>query len=251
MKARHLSRSGWTALLIGGAAAVLLLLLVPNAWASSHSAERSFSVPWAAPGGEVEVTVAVSGYGTVGQLVETLPAGFAYQRSNLYDAAVEVDGQTVYFTLYRDDSVVYTVSAPETEGPYTFSGILKDEHREERAVEGLTTISFGPPPTPTPTPEPTATPTPIPTPASTPGPTLTPEPTATPTPTFTPEPTDTPTPTPTAAPTATPEATATPVPEPVEQGGLPEWAGVALALGALAALAVIAAAIAARRRRTR
>ena len=185
--------------------------------ATSHSAVRSFSAPWVLPGGRLEVTIAVSDYGGFGQVVETLPSGFSYEGSDLSEAAVAVEGQTVAFTLLGDERFTYTVAAPSAEGSHSFSGVLLDSHRVDQAVGGDSSIRVGPAPTPTPTPEPTPRPhrsrrlrphrsrQPTPTPEPTATPTL--EPTATPTP----EPTPTPTPEPTA--TSTPEpATAIPTP---------------------------------------
>ena len=189
--------------------------------ATSHSAVRSFSAPWVLPGGALEVTITAAGYGGFGQVVETRPAGFSYEGSDLSEAAVAVEGQTVAFTLLGDERFTYTVAAPSAEGVYSFSGVLLDANRTEQAVGGDSSIRVGPAPTPTPQPpQPTATPTPAPTATPTPEPTATPtpEPTATPTPeptaTPTPEPTATPTPEPTATPTPEPTATATPTPEP-------------------------------------
>ena len=202
-------RKALAVLAAAGAALGIVGLLHPAPVdATSHSAVRSFSAPWVLPGGRLEVTIAVSDYGGFGQVVETLPSGFSYEGSNLSEAAVAVDGQTVAFTLLGDERFTYTVAAPSAEGPHSFSGVLLDSHRIEQAVGGDSSIRVGPEPTPTP--EPTATPIPEPTPTPTPEPTLTPtpEPTATPTP----EPTATPTPEPTATPA--PEPTATPAPEP-------------------------------------
>ena len=184
--------------------------------ATSHSSVRSFSAPWVLPGGALEVTITAAGYGGLGQVVETLPAGFSYQGSDLSEFAVAVEDQTVAFTLLADERFTYRVTAPSATGVYSFSGILRDVNKAEEAVEGDSSIRVGPPPTPTP--EPTHTPTPEPTHTPTPEPTHTPtpEPTHTPTPepthTPTPEPTHTPTPEPTSTPT--PEPTPTPTPEP-------------------------------------
>ena len=189
--------------------------------ATSHGAVRSFSAPWVLPGGALEVTITAAGYGGFGQVVETLPSGFSYEGSDLSDAAVKVEGQTVAFTLLGDERFTYTVAAPSAEGVYAFSGVLRDADRAEEAVGGDSSIRVGPPPTPTPTPAPTATPVPTPTPTPVPMATPTPVPTATPTPaptaTPTPAPAPTATPTPVPAPTftPTPEPTATPTPEPV------------------------------------
>ena len=201
--------------------------------ATSHSAVRSFSAPWVLPGGRLEVTIAVSDYGGFGQVVETLPSGFSYEGSNLSEAAVAVDGQTVAFTLLGDERFTYTVAAPSAEGPHSFSGVLLDSHRIEQAVGGDSSIRVGPEPTPTP--EPTATPIPEPTPTPTPEPTLTPtpEPTATPTP----EPTATPTP----EPTPTRSRSVAPPPPPTsepEEGPL-IWLIALLGVGVLLAIVVI------------
>ena len=144
--------------------------LLPSApvEATSHSAVRSFSAPWVLPGGQLEVTVAVSGYGPFGQVVETLPEGFSYEGSDLSEAAVAVEGQTVAFTLLGDERTSYTVAAPSAEGSYSFTGVLLDANKDEQAVGGDSSIRVGPEPTPTPTPEPTPTPTPEPTPTPTP-----------------------------------------------------------------------------------
>ena len=184
--------------------------------ATAHSAVRSFSAPWVLPGGRLEVTIAVSDYGGFGQVVETLPSGFSYEGSDLSEAAVAVEGQTVAFTLLGDERFTYTVAAPSAEGSHSFAGVLLDSHRVDQAVGGDSSIRVGPAPTPTPEPTATSTPEPTPTPTLEPTATPTPEPTATPTPeptaTPTPEPTATPTPEPT--PTPTPEPTATSTPEP-------------------------------------
>ena len=181
--------------------------------ATSHSAVRSFAAPWVLPDGWLEVTIAVSDYGPFGQVVETLPSGFNYEGSDLSEAAVTVEGQTVAFTLLEDEQFTYTVSAPSAEGSYSFSGVLLDTDKVAAPVGGAYTIRVGPAPTPeptpTPAPEPTATPTPAPTATPTPKPTATPTPKPTATPT--PKPTATPTPEPAATPT--PEPTASPMPE--------------------------------------
>ena len=230
--------------------------------ATSHMAVRSFSAPWTLPGGTLEVTITAAGYGGFGQVVETLPAGFRYEGSDLSEAAVKAEGQTVTFTLLADERFAYTVAAPSAEGSYSFSGVLLDANRAEQAVGGDSMIRVGPAPTPTPeptatpTPEPTATPTPEPTATPTPEPTATPtqEPTATPIPpeptptaTATPEP-PTATPTPTAVPEPTPTSAApppTPAPEPEEGPPI----GLIALISAGAALAVVAAIGYVRRRR--
>ncbi len=193
---QNLVRKALAALVVVGAAFGIVGLWHPApVEATSHSAVRSFAAPWSLPGGWIEVTIAVSDYGPFGQVVETLPSGFNYEGSDLSEAAVTVEGQTVTFTLLEDERFTYTVAAPSAEGSYSFSGVILDADKVAAPVGGASTIRVGPAPTPeptaTPTPEPTATPTPEPAATPTPEPTASPmpeSPTATPTPTATTEP---------------------------------------------------------------
>ena len=171
--------------------------------ASSHTAVRSFSQPWAPPGGRLVVTITATVYGGFGQVEETLPEGFSYTGSSLSEGSVTVDGQTVSFVLLGDGSFTYTVDAPDEEGDYTFSGILKDANREDMVIGGASQILVGPEPTPTPTSELASTPTPTlePTAMAVPEPTVAP--------TSAPDPTEAPTVEPTAIPTATQAPTPT------------------------------------------
>ena len=225
------SRALAVALVTGVLAAAILSGTVE---AQTPSATRSFAATWVAPGAELRVTVAAANYGPFGQVVETLPEGFAFLRTDLEDDAVEIEGQTVRFTIFGVTAFYYVLRAPTTAGTYTFAGVVVNSDREERTVSGQSRLRVGPPPTPTatatpapaatPTQVPTATPTPAPTAPPTATPTATPLPVTTATPTLVSVPaatataTATPTATPpsaaTPAPTATPEPTATPVPEP-------------------------------------
>ena len=220
---------------VGGADKVTV-----TAPAGGPSARRSFSPSSVAPGGQVTVTVTVSGYGSAGALIETLPPGFSYVSSSTHSGAVS-SGQEVSFTLFDDSSVTYTVTAPETAGPHPpFEGEMRDFDQNPHLVGGTSRLRVGAaPPTPTPrppstgggggsvfqpratatpTPGPTATPTPVPAPTATPVPAPTatpvPAPTATPVPasTATPVPAPTATPMPVPPATPTPRPTATPVP---------------------------------------
>ena len=222
------------ALAITASVGIAALLGQPGAVETqSHRANRSFPADWAAPGGEVQITITTRNLGGFGQVEETLPEGFTFVRSSLDAFQVSVTGQTVLFTLIGGDSFTYVVTAPAMEGRYTFSGIVKNADRVERTIGGQTTLRIGPPPTPAtpeppppvptpPTPEPPppvptpAPPTPAPTPAPPTAAPTAPPPTATSTPV---PPTATPTP---APPTATPTPilpTATPTPAPPEEEG--------------------------------
>ena len=72
--------------------------------ATSHRAVRSFSASWVLPGGRLEVTIIPTGYGSLGQVVETLPSGFSYARSSLAASQVAVEGRTVTFTLLGESN---------------------------------------------------------------------------------------------------------------------------------------------------
>ena len=190
----------------------------PALEASSHSAARSFSQPWAPPGGRLEVTITTTNYGGFGQVEETLPEGFSYTGSSLSEGSVTVDGQTVSFVLLGDGSFTYTVDVSDVEGAYTISGVLKDASREETVIGGASQVLVGPEPTATPTSEPAD----IPTPTIEPTATVTPEPTIAPT--SVPEPTETPTVEPTAT-TAPAAAAATTLPATSETGDTQETSG--------------------------
>ncbi|MXW30838.1 MAG: DUF11 domain-containing protein [Chloroflexi bacterium] len=225
--------------------AVAVLSQSNDAEASGHDATRSFASPSIAPGGQIEVTITARNYGAFAQVVETLPGGFTFVGSSLPDAAVDARLDAITFTLLGEEQFTYTVQAPAVEAEFTFSGVVRDQHKVEHEVGGDTSLRVGPSLAPVSTPDPqaspTAEPTPTATPVPTPTPTATPAPTATPRPMVTPtqEPTATPMPEPTATPVPEPTATPTPrppasptmtpvpiVPTPEERGGIPPWVWV-------------------------
>ena len=209
MKVRN-ALSSWASIILGAALLLAAVTLGSHgtAGAQGHSAVRSLSADWVAPGGLLQVSVSAEGYGAIGQVVETLPEGFAYQGSDIPEAAVSVEGQTVAFTLFSSSSFTYVVSAPAEEGSYAFSGIVKDQSRQEQPVTGASSVRVGAAPTRAPT----AAPTPAPTVPPTRAPTRVPE--VRPTMAPTPAPTPSPTPTPTASPVATATSTLGPNIEP-------------------------------------
>lgn len=113
--------------------------------ADGHSATRSFDDASVGPGADVEVSISASGLGGFGGVIETLPEGFTYESSSLPESAVSVDGQKVTFAILGNEGMItYTVSAPETqEGVFTFSGVVTDSNRDERAVTGATDVTVG------------------------------------------------------------------------------------------------------------
>ena len=107
------------------------------------SATRAFDTASVAPGGQVEVTIAASGYGSFGAVTETLPAGFSYVSANNIDAdQVTEEGQTVQFILQEaNKSFTYTVTASGTAGTYNFSGQLRDADRNDHNVVGAASVT--------------------------------------------------------------------------------------------------------------
>ena len=125
---------------VGGASSVT----VEAAAQPAASARRSFSAASVAAGGEVVVTIAASGYGSLGAVTETLPAGFSYVSSSLTDEGevTVVDALTVRFTLQgADKTFTYTVTASSTAGDYDFSGKLRDEDRVDSVVGGASSVT--------------------------------------------------------------------------------------------------------------
>jgi len=96
------------------------------------SADESFTI-------EIEA----SHYGYFGNIVETLPEGFVYEDSTLNSESIEVEDDTVEFELSGEPSFTYTVTASDTEGTYTFSGILIDGDKNEYDIGGDTEIVIG------------------------------------------------------------------------------------------------------------
>ncbi len=82
------------------------------------------------------VTITATDFGGFGLVRETLPEGFSYSGSSLSDVSVTVDGQTASFVLLGDRSFTYTADAPDVEGTYTFTGVVKDADKDERPVGG-------------------------------------------------------------------------------------------------------------------
>ena len=86
------------------------------------------------------IGIEASYYDISNHVVETLPEGFIFEDySGLKPGSVEVEDNTVEFSLEGEPSFTYTVIAPDTEGTYTFSGILMNEYK----IGGDTEIVVG------------------------------------------------------------------------------------------------------------
>ena len=110
--------------------------------AGSATATRTLPAEPVPADGRFTVRIEVSDYGIMGQVTETLPEGFSYTTTTLPQDQAEVEGETnsVKFYLLGETSFTYTVTAPASEGTYTFSGILKDMDKKEYEVGGDTEI---------------------------------------------------------------------------------------------------------------
>ena len=117
----RISLGALAALAIAAMVGALALLAQPDVVeAQSQSASRAFQRTWAAPGGELRVTITARNYGAFGQVVETLPEGFTFVSASLPDTQIEQEAQVVRFNLFGDASFNYVVTVPSTEGRYTF-----------------------------------------------------------------------------------------------------------------------------------
>lgn len=116
-------------------AAVVMIPTVAGAVTSSRTLPASVNV-----NSEVTVSIAVSDYGPLGMVVETIPDGFIYVKSSL-DVTQAVDtGNTVRFSLIGESHFDYTLITSSNENTYTFSGIIKDEDQNEFTIGGDTSI---------------------------------------------------------------------------------------------------------------
>ena len=125
------------------------------------SATRSFPSEYVAPGGEVVVTIDRQRLRRI-WCRQGNAARWVHLRmsSSLEDFQVNVSGQVATFTLQGDSNFTYTVTAPMTEGSYTFSGVLTDSTRVDHPMAD-STIMVGTAGNPEPvTPEP-VTPEPV------------------------------------------------------------------------------------------
>lgn len=96
------------------------------------------------PGADFDVSIEVSGCGSFGQVVETLPNGFSYLSCASTEVSAAVTDNTIKFTFIGDSvTFTYAVEASTTEGIYTFSGAVKDEYDVEYSIDGDEKITVG------------------------------------------------------------------------------------------------------------
>ena len=124
--------------MVAAAAGLAAVLGFGHVAAQEPSATRSFSPTTVGPGDDVVVTISATDYGRFGRVTEILPAGFDYDSSTLDDEEVDVNGQTVKFTLQGSDlQFEYTVTAPDPltmTTTYNFTGTLRDSDIDDHDV---------------------------------------------------------------------------------------------------------------------
>jgi hypothetical protein len=89
------------------------------------------------------IELETSHYGYFGKVVETIPDGFVYEDSTLNPESIEIEDETVEFSLEGEPSFTYTVTAPDEGDTYTFEGILIDETDDEYVIGGDIEIVVG------------------------------------------------------------------------------------------------------------
>ena len=132
---------------IVAAIVLAVALVIPAVVVSADTATATRTLPAAAvdPGANFNVGIVAAGCGGMGQVVETLPAGFSYVSCDSEDVIVTPTDNTVKFAFMGDGANFnYTVTASATEGPYSFDGIVKDENTNSYPVVGDTDITVGP-----------------------------------------------------------------------------------------------------------
>ena len=127
-----MKRAATTALVVGVAVLLGMLGVMQVAVAAQHvSVTRSFDTTTVVAGGELEVTIDISA-GGIGQVVETLPAGFSYVSGSsplvLDENDITEDGsgrQMVPFSLVGETTFTYKVAvSSDAMPPHTFSGVF-------------------------------------------------------------------------------------------------------------------------------
>lgn len=111
--------------------------------AADISATRTLSSGTIAPGEEFTVNITTADYGTLGQVVETLPAGFDFVSTTglSLPADVDVQNNNVTFYLFGQKYFSYNVTASDNASTYNFSGILNRKEETPVTIGGDTRVS--------------------------------------------------------------------------------------------------------------
>ena len=140
---------------VAGLTGVLGLSLAAAQQEGDPSATRSISPRMVEPGGEVMVSITADDYGRFGGVTEMLPAGFTYVSVSgdldEDDVNNDTEGEIKFTLLGRGPiSFTYTVTASSVERSHTFSGVLKDDDRQDHDVVGDPEVTVAAAPEPDP-----------------------------------------------------------------------------------------------------
>ena len=113
-----------------------------------HSATRSFSATMVALGTEITVNIALSEYGEVGLVTETLPGGFTFVSGSVEwtggEGSVLPSGSQVRIAFRGSGTtnVAYNVMAPpEAGGPFEFTGTFVNSDGQSVDIGGASTVT--------------------------------------------------------------------------------------------------------------
>lgn len=141
-------------ILLALAMVLAVLALTPVPAFAQVTATRTLPDAAVGVGAQFEVGIDADGFGTFGQVVETLPDGFSYVAGSATavsgiaeDTVAEaVDGQNVTFTFLCASpiSFTYNVTAPDTAGgPFYFAGVLHGATADVDPITGDTEVNVG------------------------------------------------------------------------------------------------------------
>ena len=125
-------------LVLAALAATTLVAAADNGCTATRTLPTSVQ-----PGAQFNVGIVVADCGAMGQVRETIPAGFAYiSVSDPTNIGVEQTGNEVRFTFIPGAiSFTYKVQAPMAKGDYDFAGVVLDADKQSFTVGGDTTVT--------------------------------------------------------------------------------------------------------------
>ena len=123
---------------VGMVAILLLVVAVSSPAVAGASAIRDLPDGCVDPNAVFTVQIEASGYGSFGEVAETLCDGWTYTGTSLQESQVNTDtAGVVKFYPWDDQTFTYTVQAPSTEGAQcVIDGTLKNATMHTSAVGG-------------------------------------------------------------------------------------------------------------------
>ncbi len=140
-------------LALAGTLGVFAFAAVQPAQAQDSLATRTISPATVAPGGEVSVTIEVSGSGTAPEVRDTWPVGYTYKEGSATGgtAHVNASNRTIRILSFSSPATFsYMLTAPTTAGTGTFSGTVSAGDVDGQAIGGASMITVSTTPAPMP-----------------------------------------------------------------------------------------------------